>query len=347
MTNVQRPPFYLASSCYSLLTARGDREKWIKSIAANGATSTRFFIETTWGNSLDNPFQFFKVVGYWPKSVYGVDGCPVFDCNEPNMAFWKEFRKMCKLIHDNIGHAHVVLFDHCSRKYDGWKKLYNPFYSNVQRYPNFAKAKTSNDLEKASISGGIMGAGMMPYHKEVASRAVSILRSIGIGWFDIETVNEYDTWNWDQLKPGYGYAWHKKLTDHLTKTLKVPKQYLVYSGGKYVDKIANDVGLLARHGVSNASELPDQTQYWPSRIIISGDGAYNGHGVADYKGRRCWSAAEGRDIILAARKRGYTHVEYFDFGTEKQGGLNTLSGCWGNVDLFNKAPLIAMAKALK
>jgi len=350
--NKKRPKFYLASSCYNPWNVRGDVLKFYDRVAENGATSTRAFLETTWSGLLTKPFQPFPVVGHWPKSVYGVEGCPVFDTGtekEPvwNAEFWFVFKRVCKHIHDTVGHLHLALFDQCSRKYEGWKKLYNPFYSNIQRYPNYAKATTSDDLETAKIPGGLMGAGMWPAHRRVITKAITILRSIGIGWFDIETVNEYDTWNWDQIKPGYGYTWHKKITDHLTKTLKVPKAYLVYSGGKYIDQIQNDVGLLARHGVSTPKDLPESPAYPTSRIIISGDGAYKGSGAADFRGRRCWSVTEARDIVNAAIKRGYNHVEYFDFGTEKQGGFNTLAGCWGNVDLFDPKPLIAMAKLIR
>ncbi len=345
--NKPRPSFYLASSCYNPWTVRGDIMGFYEEIAEYGATSTRGFLETTWGTRLDMQFQFFPVVGFWPKEVYGVEGCPVFDATQDNPEFWFKFKKVSRKIHDTVGHFHLDLFDQCSRKYEGWKKLYNPFYSNVQRYPNYKKAKSSNDLEKSAIPGGLMGQGMWPYHQRVVTKAVRILRSIDIGWFDIGTVNEYDTWNWDQIRPGYGYEWHKKLTDHLTQTLKVPKKYIVYSGGKYIDQIAKDVGLLARHGVSSINDFPQNPAYPTSRIIISGDGAYKGHGVADYKGRRCWSVAEARTIVLTAKKLGYNHVEYFDFGTEKQGGFNTLSGCWGNVDLFDPKPLLTMAKLIK
>jgi hypothetical protein len=341
----------ITTGCYNLLTARGDRLRFLKRIAKickpfvdeGGILSSRIFYLKTWGDDEKKPFQPWPVIGYWDADYHDEPAtCPVFDLGTPavphwNEQYWEEFRRVHEWLRDLGFSVHGVLEDFCSLKKDGRAKYWHPIRSNAQRVPNWAK-----DIPKHEkvIPNSWYGAEIWPYYRAYFLRVVKELRALKIG-FALEPMNEADV---EEMPAWELLTWHNRAVK-LLRECGLAQSALIASASRCAAEIASTVGTFSCHGHATAKDIrPDYFGIPASKIEVSTDGGFGGLGRPDYKKRRGPSGAQGRAMIQRMKQLGYSRFEYFDRGIEgpaaaMPGGV--VSKVWADVDLFNGGSLKA------
>ncbi len=334
---------------YNLLTARGDRERFIKRIAKicqpfvdkGGKIAMRVFLTNTWGQDEKKPLQAWPIIGTWNADYPGPKLAPVFDLGKPgrpnwNDAYWDNLIEAGEMLKHYGFEIDAVLEDFSSLKKDGIAKYFHPMRSNAQRYPNWAKDIPDHD---PVIPNSWYGAGMWPYFKDFVWRVIQAMTLIGIP-FELEAMNEE---NIEDMPDETLLRWHLRLVDQLD-TWRFPRHRLVASASRSVLDIAKTVGTYSVHGHSRPQDV---TVFYagilpPDMIEISTDGGFLGNGRPDYKKRRGPSAIQAGYMAGKMIQLGYTRYEGFDRGIEGPAAATPngiVSKVWANLDLFNGGAL--------
>jgi|Deesub1362B_J571_1020462.scaffolds.fasta_scaffold00331_21 hypothetical protein len=319
-------------SCYNLLTARGDKEKFIKTIAKNGANSIRIFALYTWGMDKENPLMPFKEICKWNAGYNIPKILPFFDMTEDNKDYWDEWWRIHEWIAEYIGHVREVAHDNCSFKKSGYEKYYHPFLSCIQR-------RDPDDPGKIKIPGGVWGEGMKKWHKFWFKKLVTNLKKLGIP-FEIEICNEYDAIDWPD---SHMIEWHNWAVQTFIQ-LGVPRERIIASAMRNPKEISEQVAYYSVHGHSRPEDVkPNYFGIPNEKIEISTDGGFKGKGRADWKGRRGPNCKQAREIAQKAKEYGYTRIEFFDRGIEGKRAL-VKGQLIANVDLFSSKVLQCFTK---
>ena len=333
---------------YNLLTARGDKERFIKRIAKicqpfvdkRGKIAMRVFLTNTWGQDEKKPLQAWPVIGRWNADYPGPKLAPVFDLGKPgrpnwNDAYWDNLIEAVEMLKHYGFEIDAVLEDFSSLKKDGIAKYFHPIRSNAQRYPNWAKDIPDHD---PVIPDSWYGAGIWPYFRDFVWRVIQVLTLVSIP-FELEPMNEE---NIEDMPDETLLTWHNRLVGQLTKW-GIPKSRLVASSSRAIHQIAGTVGTFSCHGHCRPSDIQDK-YFWliNSMIEISTDGGFLGNGRPDWKKRRGPSAIQSGQMAAGMIQLGYTRYEGFDRGIE--GPLaatpnGIVSKVWANLDLLNGGSL--------
>jgi hypothetical protein len=264
-----------------------------------------------------NPPQPYVAYRTW-NTAYG-QNLPFFDLTQPNPDWWEKFRYVHKLIKQYGLTAYGVLHDHCSLRVN--RDIY-PFIACIQ--------KVNPDTYDANTPGGFYGLPaswesedrtMSYWHKKWFEQVINELNSIGVNYC-LEIINEATTMHPDELnKPeeiNKLIAWNKWAADTLI-SLGVPKEKLLSSSLEtYANEWSKQVGIYSFHGVEKPDRLPLPIERLNEgfdsncKILISGDGGWEGDGLANLKGERGPSNEQAKQIAKKIstyedRYIGYEH----------------------------------------
>lgn len=336
---------HLTISAYNLLTARGDRLRFLKRIAKickpftdmGGKLYSRVFYNKTWGGNEKRPLQPYPVIGHWDADYHGEPPtCPVYDCGTPgeprwNEAYWTEIRRIHEWLMETGFGVHGVLEDFCSLKKDGRAKYWHWVRSNAQRIPDWNVPKLKH--EKV-IPNSWYGIEFWPYYHTYFVRVVNELRALSIP-FELEPMNEADVEDMPELEL---VTWHNR-TVNLLKECGVPQSRLIASTSRAASVIAATVGTFSCHGHAKPEDIKGDYYGIPAaKIEISTDGGYGGRGREDYKHRRGPSGTQLQQMAARMDNRDYTRLEFWSRDIEGPKAAlpsGTVSKVWADVDLFN------------
>jgi hypothetical protein len=307
----------ISCSCYNLLWCRGNWQKFIDKIAKYRANYTRIFLLWTWQDGWK--FTPFQVIGF----IYGN---PYFDLSKWNVKYWEKFLKIINYIKNRLESIYIVLHCYPSLKKSGWQKYLHPFVNSIQA---------------DRLPGGVWGERMKKWHLRYFTRVIHELQRLKANFY-IEVMNEYDAKDWDD---DYMVSWHQWAVNEIM-TLGVPKEKIIASSMRNPKEIASQIGIYSVHGIVRPEKIPPQFDIAPNhKILISGDGGFDGRGRTDWKGRRGASINQMREIGKKIMKYNYVGYEYFDRGIEGKKAIKNKK-LIANVDLFDPKPLKAIAEIL-
>jgi len=295
-------------SCYDLMTADGDWEKWLEKIAHIGANGTRFFALQCFGQKdFMNPFQPFEII---PGKIHR--GFPVFDLLKWNPDWWKKYRQILRKMKSLNLEADIVGETYTDLKKTGDEKYKHPFYNSIQAF---------------ATPGGVWGEPMKRFRRRLYHRLIKTALRIGVP-FRFEGMNEYDAKAWDDK---YMIEYHKWMVDEIRKS---GAKVVIASAMRNYEAIKEQVDFYSIHGCVTPKSIDGAYKRYGSKgYIISGDGGFDGHGPRDAKGRRGASPKEMRGIVRKMYKYGYVELEYFDRGLYRQNNDRA------NLDDFHIKPL--------
>ncbi len=315
-------------SCYDLITAKGNWGEWLKIIAKRGATGTRFFALQVFSQKGKlNPLQPYPVVGIWTHPTIK-KRFPLFRLRDENNKkpvwnekWWKKYRARLKRMKKYGLTAHIVAWTFTDLKKTKNEKYYHPWYCSIEALNEFWPP----------TPGGVWGQAMKKYKADFLKRLIEEAIEIGVK-FTIEPVNEFDA---KEYNDEFMINYHQWLVN---KVREYGAETIIASAGRNAKKIARQVDIYSCHGIVRPEKIDLVKEKWRNRkrLLISGDGGFDGHGPADAKGRRGASSKEMRGIARKIVEYNYKGYEYFDRALYKRDNDKA------NLDDFKKAPLSAL-----
>lgn len=329
--------------CYDFLTAKGNRQKFLETVKANGGYGIRIFgqyskkvitcipFNQVVKDSRIDDFNFSteqrmcleKKDGKWwfnrPENPNS--WLPLYDLEDLredyflNLFHWGT---ICRILGLAI---HIDLDDYVSLKRDGIDKYLHPYYCSIQ-------ALSSQTL------GGVWGNPMKKYICPWWKKAIASLTESGVELYAY-TMNEYDSKN----NPDKQYLnWNIWGTDKLKK-YGVPKNRLIASSSRLPQEIIKTTGFFSFHGIASPEAIPNKFPIQNNKCILSGDGG-RGNGRPDAKGRKGSSVAQEKAIAKIILERNYAGREVLDRGLWRKN--NDIA----NVDDFDPATLKSSSQIL-
>lgn len=277
-------------SCYDIMTAEGDWEKWLETIATTGANGVRFFAVQTWGQPKDkwHPFQPYPVVGEIADR-----NLPKFSLSDWNKDWWQKYRVILMKMKTEELTAHIVAEDYCSLKMGGNDKYKNPFIG-------------SEEAMGPSTPDGVWGEAMKPYHLALFRKLIEEAKRVGVK-FTFEVMNEYDAKDWPD---DFMIAWHQWAVE---ECFVLGAHVIIASAMRNMKDIREQVDIYSAHGFVRPEKIDDfYLKYGRQGFLISGDGGFDGGGRCDKKGRRGSSKGQARLIAQKIYQYGYMGHERFD-----------------------------------
>lgn len=313
-------------SAMDLISARGDKENFIKTVAKTGATGLRMFFLYNWKGNGVSPW---KQVGTWQAGYDDAIKMPFYDMNLANMDYWREVEWILSLLKKYDLSLYAVLDDFCSLKSGGWQKYLHPVLSS-------APDRAMNNPNFNRFPGGYWAIGddtIQPRIHLYICKLLDVIRKYEVD-LRVERMNEVDALGWPD---GYFITWHQAETDFLIEH-GVPKERQIASPGRCMEAISKQVGIVAMHGYVN----PDKLLNWQSSsmtILVSGDGGVDGNGLPDKEGRRGIGIQQARLMAERIKEKdflvGYEYLSrslYFENNDQ------------ANYDDYDHLPQKAMAE---
>jgi hypothetical protein len=274
-----------------LLVAQGDLDALFKKIRKAGVWGVRFFLLQSWSTYRLVPW---KQAGDIRIVIPGDVDAPVTDLSQLNPDYWVRLNTVLTLLKINDLEAVVSLGDNCSMN-THQQFLSYPFLSAIQTTSNeiypYIVPQSALPLFTTSPDG-LYGSAKFPYFHEWIGGAVAALKVSGVK-YRVEIQNEFSRKDWpvDDLHPENWYA-DMFMTCQISG---VDNTEFVHSGDWKIT--TRHPGLYFCHGVVRTF-LPDLPGVGWTRIVLSGDGGYNGQNESDLDvmGRKGLSIEDARGI---------------------------------------------------
>jgi len=306
-----------------IMTAEGDWKNFLRQCAEAKADGIRMFAVYGWFGNVSSPW---KQIGTWHADYDDAPELPFYDLRQYDEKWWQKFREILCYCRGLSLEVIISLDDFCSLKLDGWEKYWHPVLSSapdrdmknpgVNRFPNGYWGIGDNTIE--------------PFLKIYRKDIISEIQKTGVKYW-IETMNEYDALDWPD---DYMIMWHDRVVRELID-YGVPRERIIASPGRCWQNIAGQVGILSIHCVVKDWQVPDLP--WPhDRVMISGDGGYDGSGRANQKGGRGLGLKDVPALAKRLKELGYYAYEYMDQGMYFKDDNRA------NLDDFDPEPLIAL-----
>jgi hypothetical protein len=189
----------------------------------------------------------------------------------------------------------VDLDDFCSLKSGGIEKYRHPYICSIQAL-------------STSTPGGVWGDALWPYIRAIWKREIRALRRTKVKLY-AWSMNEGDALDHPDE---FMLRWFERAADTLRK-YRVKKKRMIASAMRNWEAIADMAGYYSMHGIVRPEKVLDYG-YPHRKIIISGDGGFDGEGKPDEKGRRGVSVEHAKLIAEKIIEMGYGGAEVLDRG---------------------------------
>jgi hypothetical protein len=227
---------------------------------------------------------------------------PLFDLQEWNSPYWKKRQVLCELVKKYNLDLVLTIMD--VRLMDKTEKYFNPWYGSKQAH------------EQASASH-VYGDPMRPFHLHLAERLIQKIMTADVN-LTVEPANEFSPLNWDvQGRPEVPKKWYGWYVQQI-QNIGLDDKHLIHSGWK--EAVFNQPGIFSHHGIVRPENVPAYSN--PRKILLSGDGGFNGEGRADAKGRKGASVEQGKALARIIKQYGFYGYEVMDRGLWKRDNAN-------------------------
>lgn len=302
-----------------IITSEGDLGAFLTKTAESGSWGIRIFANYSWGRGWRlSPYV---QTGTWSHPTTGKK-FPLFDLQTWNPDYWARLKTIYLSCKEKDLEIVITVTD--VRDMDKNEKYYSPWYCSLQ-----ALAPES--------SGGVYGEYLKPFHYNLARVLIEKLNASGVK-FRVEIANEFSDLGWaDEGHPSIPIKWYSDFVAKL-KTFGIPASRMIHSGWK--DAVYNQGGIFSAHRIvlpTKLSALSYSSADRP-RILISGDGGFDGNGRSDAEGRKGVSVADIQTIGTIIETLKYYGYEFMDRGLWKKDNANA------DLDDFDSSPASAFTK---
>lgn len=292
---------WIIAAAYDLMSSEINVPDFIRRLAHYGADGVHVLLVYAWEENVSSPW---KRVAVWRTEYEDAPLLPFYDLREYDEAWWDRFRELVRCVSENRMKLFISLDDFCSLKQGGWEKYRHPVLSSApDRDPDWPEVNR--------LPGGYWAIGeetIEPYLHAYIKRVVDVLKSENSDFY-IERMNEYDALDYDDE---YYLRWHAHEVDFLI-SCGVERERIFSTPSRLPEKILEQVGFIIGHGVVRPEKVATYG-IEPQRLMLSGDGGWDGSGRADSKGRRGASYDEVQAILAKVKELGLRGYEIFDQG---------------------------------
>ncbi len=296
----------LLVGAYDILNCDGDVRNFIRICAENGATGIRIFASYAWGY---NSSTLFKEIRKWDGGYPDKPVLPFYDLEQKNELCWDRFRLILECLKEN--EMGISIDFHCFPSISqntpaAWAKYYYPWLSCIQR-------KDPDDPgAPAKIPDGFWS--FHPRWRELQFNFVNDIYSL-VSQYQVEdtyrVMNEYNIIGWEDYPADKRaiewYEWFTAIMD----SVGIPREKMIASNPRNPIEIMNRglAKILSLHGYARFKPI-NTLGLHPTRLILSGDGGFDGTGDADAKGRKGLGVEDAKRLAEEMVRYEYVGYEY-------------------------------------